>query len=200
MHSSTLLTSLLLTLTATLTSAQYVDQTAPFYLYLLSTNTTINDTYLFACHEGAAIEGLCLSSTPGLSENISPFQFNYSSAQTPDPVVGATGLLTYILQGGNFVDSSPMALSYNPTSNVAIPLLMPAESGTLVAFLGDQLVIPGFLDDSVSPPVSGTKAYARWEACLTNAGYEYNTLAWVMGDGEPQNPTCQKVDVRSIPV
>jgi hypothetical protein len=201
MHSSTLLTTLLLTLTACLTSAQYLNQTAPFHLQILSSNTTLNGTYLFACHEGAAIEGLCTGPSAGFPQNASPFTFNYSSAQTPDATVGPTGLLTYLLHGGNFNVSSPMALSYNPTSNVAVPLLMPAETGTLVAFIGDKLVVPGFVDDSVSPPAYGeTKAYERWQVCLTNAGYQYNTLAWLMGSGEPQNPSCQKVDVRSVPV
>jgi hypothetical protein len=88
-----------------------------------------------------------------------------------------------------------MSLSFNPVSNVAIPLLTPSNSGTQVAFREDKLFIPGYSDDLLSTPNNAPKDYNRWYVCETNAGYLYTTLAWVMGDTTPQNPTCQKVDV-----
>lgn len=72
-------------------TAQYTNQSAPFNLVLLSANSTINGSLLSACHEGAAIEGLCLG---GLSsESYAQYTFNYSAQATPDPVVGITGTL-----------------------------------------------------------------------------------------------------------
>jgi len=175
-------------------SAQYLNQTAPFNLVLLSSNGTINGTALGACHEGAAIEGLCLGGS-------SPFQLNYTASATITPSIGVTGLLTYWLQGGNFYLSSPMELSYNPTSNVAVPLFTPGEDETEVAFGDDNLLgIPNFgVDDTIAPANTyDPKTYYRWYVCDTYVGYAYTTLAWVMGDTVPENPTCQKVDVLRV--
>lgn len=101
--------------------------------------------------------------------------------------------------GGNFNLSSPMSLSYNPSSNVAVPLFEPSDSGTEVAFKDDDLMgIPGFLDDTVSPPAYNATTYYRWYICETNAGYDYTTAAWVMGDTTPQNPSCVKADIKRV--
>ena len=144
-----------LALAASSVSAQFLNQTAPFNLVLLSSNSTINGSALGACHEGAAIEGLCLGFA-------SPFTLNYTASTNPTPTIGTYGYLTYELRGGNFNLSSPMSLIYNPTSNVAIPLFEPSNSGTEVAFLGDRLNIPGWIDDTVYPVSEVPKAYFRW--------------------------------------
>jgi len=187
---ASILTPLLAFATAQV-AAQDTVQSPEFSLVLLSTNETINGTILVACHEGAGIEGLCLG-----AGSASPFQFNYSSAATVDPTIGTEGIITYELEGGNFNVSSPLSLSYNPTSNVAVPLFTPGYESTTVSFLNDQLYIPGYIDDTQVPAaVDGLKNYNRWYSCDTYAGYAYTTLAWLMGDGVPENPTCQKVDV-----
>jgi hypothetical protein len=80
-------------------SAQYLNQTTPFNLVLLSPNTTINGSAVGGCHEGAAIQGFCLGRS-------SPFTFNYSSSFSMDPTIGTVGHLTFQLQGGNFNISS----------------------------------------------------------------------------------------------
>jgi hypothetical protein len=206
-------------------TAQFLNQSAPFALVVLSQNETYNGTTLAACHEGAAIEGLCSKCSSSLyTASISPlsravankllvgatfnypiptsvetFTLNYSSSLTVDPAVGQVGLLTYELRGGNFNLSSPMELSYNPSSNVAIPLFTPSESGTEVAFKSDDLMgIPGYLDDTVSPPVYNSETLYRWYICLTNAGYTYTTAAWAMGDTTPENPSCVKADIKRV--
>lgn len=178
-------------------SAQYLNQSAPFSLVLSSDNATINGSALIACHEGAAIEGLCIGAAVA-GARVSSYTFNFSSAATPDPTIGVTGLLTYELRGGNFNLSSPMQLSYNPASNVAVPLFMPAEYGQEVAFDPDnKMAIVGYLDDRLAPSPSpyDPKRLYRWYVCTTYAGYVYQTLAWALGEAEPQNPTCEKVDV-----
>ena len=186
---------------ATSTTAQYLNQTAPFALVVLSQNETYNGTTLGACHEGAAIEGLCIGATfsQPIPSSVETFTFNYSSSQTVDPNVGCQGYLTYELQGGNFNLSSPLSLSYNPSSNVAIPLLEPSESGQTVAFKDDDLMgITQYLDDTVTPPAYNVKTLYRWYICQTNAGYAYTTAAWVLGDGVPQNPSCVKADIKRV--
>lgn len=131
------------------------------------------------------------------------FTLNYSASATVDPTIGCTGYLTYLLEGGNFNLSSPMALSYNPASNVAIPLFGPSASGTTVAFTdnGTQanlMAIPSYIDDTVVPTTYNATNNYRWVICQTNAGYQYTTAAWVMGDTAPENPSCVKADIKRV--
>lgn len=188
----------LLTLTVSQVAAQdgpyYGNQSAPFYLVLKSENTTINGSYLSACHEGAAIEGLCL--TPPSTSEYLHFTYNTSSY---DPSA-TSGLLTWLLPAGNLNVSSSMRLSYGPASNVATPVIFPNDiDGTFVNFTAEnQLGIKSYQDDTKPLPNYGEETVFRWYACMTYYGYLYHTLAWVMGKGEPQNPTCQKVEVFRI--
>ncbi|KAH6720676.1 hypothetical protein BKA61DRAFT_238333 [Leptodontidium sp. MPI-SDFR-AT-0119] len=186
---------------ATSISAQYyANQSEPFQLILQSaSNSTLNGAALYACHEGAAIEGLCVgtSGPPTLSNT---YNFNYTDQQTPDDVLGYTGLVTWVLHGGNFNASSSLQLNPSPTSNVAVPLFFPGDGGfSSYGFdKEDKLFVAGYLDNSVSPPVYKTQAFYHWYACITNAGYIYQTLAWVVGPGAPENPSCQKVEVKRV--
>jgi len=177
----------------------YSNQSAPFSLVVSSSNSSINGGILYACHEGAAIEGLCLGGASFFNTSSAIYNLNYSSQVTPDPVLGITGLLTWVLHGGNFNLSSPMQLSSTPTSNVGIPLFEPGgDDGTFVGFdKENKMFIGGYEDDTVSPIKYETKAYYRWFICTTQpTSYVYTTLAWVYGvHSHPQNPTCQKVDV-----
>ena len=191
-----------LALAASQVSAQNLNQTGPFSLVLTSDDAKINGSSLtlVACHEGAAIEGLCiggpLSGAP--SAPASTFNFNYSSAATVDPTIGVVGLLTYELQGGNFNVSSPMELAYNPASNVAVPLLTPSDNGQEVAFdSAGKLAIPQYIDDTQAPSANpyNPKLLYRWSVCTTYEGYTYTTLGWTLGKDAPQNPTCKEVEV-----
>ncbi|KAK3675997.1 hypothetical protein LTR78_004189 [Recurvomyces mirabilis] len=195
----TLLASLLFT---TLATAQY-NQSAPFYLQLLSKNHTLNGTILGACHEGAAIEGLCAFGTllPNATATLTyaSFQFNTSSFAQPADVYGTPGYLTYDLMGSNFNLSEPLSLSVNPTSNVAGLLFEPSYASLEVAFDKHNLMnIQSTSDDSVSPIAYVNKAYYRWYVCTTNLGYTYQTLAWVVGKGKPQNPTCVATNITRV--
>lgn len=184
-------------LAASTASAQYLNQSAPFSLIITSSDPTTNGSSLITCHEGAGIEGLCFGAI--VAGGASTYTFNYSASVTPDPNVGVVGLLTYLLQGGNFNESSPMELAYNPASNVAVPMLTPSISGQEVGFDKDnKLFIAQYVDDtkepSTSPPYNPMPLY-RWYVCTTYEGYTYTTLAWALGSAAPQNPTCKKVDV-----
>lgn len=91
-----------------------------------------------------------------------------------------------------------MQLSYNPTSNVAVPLFEPSISGTFVGFDTDEkLFIAQYLDDTqlATAVVYDSKPIYRWAICKTYSGYYYTTLAWIMGPHSAENPSCQKVNV-----
>lgn len=93
-----------------------------------------------------------------------------------------------------------MHISSTLDSNVAIPIFSPGDSSyTLIAFEKDGCTyISVSRDDTVSPPVyfNPDKKVKNWYVCLTRWSYLYHTLSWKVGlTGEPQNPSCQKVDV-----
>ncbi|TVY92323.1 hypothetical protein LAWI1_G002184 [Lachnellula willkommii] len=175
----------------------YTNQSAPFNLVLTSQNTTLNGSTLGSCHEGAAIEGLCVAGP--LSSDSNNYTFNYTTASTTEPTgLDVTGLLTYLLVGGNFEESSPLQLDPVVTSNVAVPLFQPSYEGQMVAFDdNNKLVILRSSDDTKPLPNNDSGAISNWYACTTDYGYLYQTLAWVVGteSAVPQNPTCQKVEV-----
>lgn len=185
----------LLTLTLALTTtaqAQYTNQSAPFNLILQSPDSSINGDSLASCHEGAAIESLCLASATGISAVA--YNFNTSAFS------GDNGFLTYVLRGANFNESEPLTFFYNPASNVVLPLFEPSESAVSVGFdESDLMFVAAYYDDRTNPVNPAEQRYYRWYACSTYfEGYNYQTLAWVLGDTEPQNPTCIKTDVKRV--
>jgi hypothetical protein len=77
--------------------AQYTNQSALFNLVLSSSNKTLNGALLGACHEGAAIEGLCVNiGSSSAASSYNQYTFNTTSGETPDPALGITGLLVRI--------------------------------------------------------------------------------------------------------
>lgn len=88
----------LLFLTSTVAAQNYT-QSKPFNLILRSSNSTLNGKGLTPCHEGAAIEGLCVSNAPGQA-----YQWNTTDGQVvSNKNLGKSGILTFELKGGNFV-------------------------------------------------------------------------------------------------
>lgn len=102
--------------------------------------------------------------------------------------------------------SQAMRLEYSPWSNVVRPGITFAQyegSGEAVAFDKDCLLnIIQYQDDTLEPAseyLNPPKRLYRWYICQTQySGYRYTTLAWVLGPGLPQNPTCQKVDIKRM--
>lgn len=91
-----------------------------------------------------------------------------------------------------------MQFYYDPSTNVALPLFEPTETGQQVGFDStNRMHVQSYLNDTANPPTSTqVHGYYRWYVCSTNfEGYVYQTLAWVMGNGKPENPSCEKVDV-----
>ena len=72
--------------------AQNTNQSAAFNLVISSANKTLDGTFLGACHEGAAFEGLCPGPANATAE-YNQYAFNYTASETPDPVLGITGQL-----------------------------------------------------------------------------------------------------------
>ena len=65
----------------------------------------------------------------------------------------------------------------------------------------EDLYIPRTQDDTVSPPayLDQQENATNWYVCLTRYAYLYETLVWKIGvKGEPQNPSCKKVQVTRV--
>jgi hypothetical protein len=178
-----------------LVTAQGLNQSLPFNLQLHTCeNSTLNGKYLSPCHEGAAIEGLC-PTTAALPKNES-FYYNYTAGNA-----AGTGYLTWVLpaNGGSLLFSEAMRLSTDPTTNVAVPLFMPDQNGQPVGFDDDDDMFIQGLDDRVAPlNMTNVVQYRRWAVCTTYVGYRYDTLAWTLGAGAPENPTCHRVRVKRV--
>ena len=202
MKTSTILSALTLATAHVLAQdSYYSSQTPPFYLVLKSSNSTLNGSALASCHEGAAIESLCPGAAFNPALNPATYNLNYSSVAYPTPSDNITGLLTWTLKGSDFTLISPLSFSYNPTSNVAVPMFYPSEVGTIPFGFDEEgrLVLSNYYyDDTVVPGVFKQVTLNRWQVCTTAMGYVYDTIAWVMGKGEPQNPTCQSVEIYRV--
>ena len=93
-----------------------------------------------------------------------------------------------------------MSLSLSATTNIANPTFFPGVTKyDVIAFDDDGFAyISAGLDDTISPPsyYSPNRKVKNWYICLTRWSYLYETLSWKVGlTGDPQNPSCQKVDV-----
>ena len=90
----TLVATVLFALFTSSTLAQTV-QSKPFALVLQSTTAKYVGLTLEPCHEGAAIEALCVAG-PYSKGNTQAYNFNTTKGEPK------YGLLTYELEGGNF--------------------------------------------------------------------------------------------------
>ncbi|KAF1966432.1 hypothetical protein BU23DRAFT_603560 [Bimuria novae-zelandiae CBS 107.79] len=179
----------------------YNQSSVPFRLFLKSDNETLNGQSLGACHQGAAIEGLCPS---GHTREDGAEDYNTFYQQTAlEPVYNLPDNDTYgplvwnlTVNGGEIVPSY-MTMDPYIDSNIVNPTFGPGNSSfTSVAFTaGGCMYNPVWLDDTVSPPVflDEAKKVENWYTCLTRTNYLYVTLSWKIGlTGEPQNPSCER--------
>lgn len=183
----------------------YCNQSAPFKLVIRWTKGEDSDSALFSCHEGAAIDGICVTTAFDPPIDASTYYFNYSSSnETPDPKIGYAGLLTWNMEVeiDNRISnlSFPMILTYDAISNVGVPMFIGDDFEYGIGFDQHNLMyLLGYTDDSLSPIQDKVKPYYSWYVCTTMWElYVYQTLSWVIGRGKPENPSCVKVDVERV--
>jgi hypothetical protein len=169
-----------------------------------TTNLYPTSVSLGACHEGAAIESLCPS---GLRLNdtatsYDTFYHNVTSyANSTANAIDTPGVINWhMVANGDEIYPSAMHFSWDLTSNLAIPIIFPSGSYSLISFDQDGYAyMLAQQNDMVSPPVYADIVVASWYVCLTRWSYLYHTLAWKVGrTGEPQNPSCVEVQVRRV--
>ncbi|TVY41625.1 hypothetical protein LOCC1_G008191 [Lachnellula occidentalis] len=188
----------------TLALAQNISS-APFYLVLKSKKLTLDGAYLLPCHEGAALSALCPTTKPLTNLLHSQFSFNTTHIAAQSPL--NDGVLAWNQPASTGLNDTPinipqaMSFQYDDSSNVAVALFF-FHYPTLVEFASDdQLKIFSYRDDTKplalgTGPSDHTQHLSRWYVCDTIVtSYLYQTLAWVLGKGKPQNPSCQKVEV-----
>lgn len=189
------------------TTPTYTNQSAPFTLQIAnSANASLNGLYFFACHAGAAIEGICIGGSTPLSGSSSTFYYNTTDTDTGGSDDGQ-GLLVWNLPisglpGTDHVSQATALQWYRPGTNVVVPLFG-LDAGTPVHFTDDnKLTIEDYYNDAnyvagQFPDSTPTETvYNNWYLCWTSVGvgYTYEALSWVTA-GAPHNPTCEKVDV-----
>lgn len=134
------------------------------------------------------------------------FYHNVSSSLNDAPnAIDISGVLTWVLSAnlGALLVPSSMHLSQSVGTNVAIPIITPGWSKyDLVSF--DEcgsMYMSVYQNDTVSPPTyyNPTLKLKNWYVCLTAYAYTYETLVFKIGvQGEPQNPSCKKVEVERV--
>ncbi|CAG8956724.1 hypothetical protein HYFRA_00012268 [Hymenoscyphus fraxineus] len=172
-------------------AAPYYDiQSPPFYLTLKSSNASLDGMYLTPCHEGAAIESLCLSGPITTNYTYAHFFYNTSSSEESP----TSGLLTWILPAVDLNVPSSLRFDNNNASNVVMPLFYPGDKdAALVYFTAENELRTNWnQDNTLALPIDSQQ---HWFICTTRFGYLYQTLNWVLGTESPQNPTCQSVTV-----
>ncbi|KAF1844587.1 uncharacterized protein K460DRAFT_429333 [Cucurbitaria berberidis CBS 394.84] len=199
------LTCLAATVAAQSSPPWYDVQSSAFRLILKSDNDTYDGHALGACHQGAAVEGLCLTGDTIDDPAVSYTTFYHNVSSSENATVNANdtlGVLNYILTiGGGINVPSAMKFSQSPGSNIADPIFSPGwDDFTPIAFDEEcgSAYIPIYQDDTVSPPsyYNPTLKLKNWYICLTRFSYLYTTLVYKFGvTGEPQNPTCVAVEV-----
>ncbi|KAI1359426.1 hypothetical protein F5Y08DRAFT_349661 [Xylaria arbuscula] len=179
----------------------------PFALRVTPKGNSNCDGYIFACHAGAATQGLCYSEgTSAVQGSVYEFLYNY----TYDETYTYPGRISYDFsyQGGDgSLVKLPSFLQLYPTyaSNVNLALIPPGpEDGTAISLdEGSGLFYMGMQHDdttwNATIPIPETpRNISNFHICYQwTGGYWYRSLAWVSGyeGATPQNPSCQPVNL-----
>ncbi|KAI4649484.1 hypothetical protein J4E93_003804 [Alternaria ventricosa] len=169
----------------------------PSALFLILTDSSYA---LGACHWSAPYAGLCLSNdtTATPARPFTTFYHNLSSYN-----IDNQGILNLpvSLWGRDDPVSSAMRFDYEAGTNlVEMTFALRTDIYQLVCFEEDDASMyiaideddTGKVRDWVFPP----KKVKNWYMCPSRYNFKLWTLAWKIGVvGEPQNPTCSKVDV-----
>ncbi|KAI1749764.1 hypothetical protein F4782DRAFT_549534 [Xylaria castorea] len=197
-----------------LTAAALVTGTAaennvvgPFALRITGKTDSGIDGYAWACHAGAATEGLCYSAGPTpVSGSVYEFYYNYSYYESYNYPGYISYIFTYASADGNQVKVPSFAHIYPSWASNVHSLLIPPgiEEGTPVSLDFDtSFFYMGSLHDdthwnATTPSGESTEDVSNFHLCYQwTGGYWFRSLAWVSGfEGvTPQNPSCQPVNL-----
>ncbi|KAI6710696.1 hypothetical protein JHW43_006754 [Diplocarpon mali] len=198
----------------------YAERTGLFRLVVASSNSSLDGRSLRCCREWLLIHSLCLGEMPpwagarrgqideddGVDAIAHQFALNYTTKENTylsrfPGGLGDVGILTWKLPPSVVAASSGLKIKGTVTGNVIVPLftLDETQDPELVGFdREERLHLWRNDDDGVYPPVRITavpKAVYSWYLCTTDVGRLLHTLSWVVGD-KPENPSCQKIDVK----
>ncbi|KAI0196802.1 hypothetical protein EV127DRAFT_494920 [Xylaria flabelliformis] len=179
----------------------------PFALRITGKTDSSIDGYAWACHAGAATEGLCYSagSTP-VSGSVYEFYYNYSYYESYNYPGYISYVFTYAGADGNQVKVPSFAHIYPSWASNVHSLLIPPgiEEGTPVSLDFDTgfFYMGSLYDDThwnaTTPSGERTEDVSNFHLCYQwTGGYWFRSLAWVSGfEGvTPQNPSCQPVNL-----
>jgi len=167
----------------------------PSALFLILTDSS---HALGACHWSAAYEGLCLTNDTTATP-ARPYTTFYHNVSSYD----AEGILNWPMSLYGRVDPVPSAMrfEYEAGTNLVNIALTPwtdtyqlvwFEDGSASMYITIAKDDTGKAPDWVHPP----KKVKNWYMCTMRYDDTWRSLAWKIGFvGEPQNPTCSKVDV-----
>jgi hypothetical protein len=167
----------------------------PFQLSVVSSNSTLNGKILAPCHWHVLTQGLC----PQPATETKPERDSFNTTTKPSGAVSMNWSLTRGQPGPQMVLN--FTLSSSIFSNVANAMFTSSDYAWDVFFdEKDLMYLEGMADDRKVPIEEYTvQKYYRWYVCNTvYNSYRYQTLAWGQGEPAPQNPTCQKIDVKRL--
>lgn len=198
--------SRIITTAALLTrAAADVKVVGPFALRITGKEDSTIDGYAWACHAGAATEGLCYAAG-GQPVEGSVYEFYYNYTYFDDYV--SPGSISYVFDyedadGAAEKVSSFMRIYPNWASNVHLALIPPGvDDGTAISldFDSGNFYIGSLFDDThwnaTTPAPETPQNVSNFHICYQwTGGYWYRSLAWVSGfEGTvPQNPSCEPV-------
>ncbi|GAW23894.1 hypothetical protein ANO14919_134710 [Xylariales sp. No.14919] len=179
----------------------------PFALRITGKTDSSIDGYAWACHAGAATEGLCYTTGSGaVAGSVYEFYYNYTYDETYTYPGSISYVFSYEGENGTAV-KVPSFLRLYPvwSSNVALALIPPSTSyGAPISLDFDSglFYIAQLHDDThwnfTAPVGEAPRNVSNFHICYQwTGGYWYRSLGWVLGyeGAAPQNPSCEPVNL-----
>ncbi|PVH83904.1 hypothetical protein DL98DRAFT_613184 [Cadophora sp. DSE1049] len=196
----------------------FPEESPPFKLVLLSSNSSLDGMTLFACRQVILTDSLCTVNSRDMphmgrpvpdTPRVTTFHLNYTTEpeathQQVSPDLGVEGILTrhYANYYTDWMPAS-MRLGYTRAGHAVTLFRGGQERATVVGFdKEDKLFLWGRDDGSLMPQHEVTEdecytAVYHWYVCMTKWMTEFETVVWSSGD-KPDDPTCQKVDIKRV--
>ncbi|GAP90527.1 putative cell wall protein RHD3 [Rosellinia necatrix] len=189
-------------------AATEINIIGPFALRITGKADSSVNGYAWACHAGAATEGLCYAEgDAAVSGSVYEFYYNYTYFENFNYPGSISYVFSYLDADGTAIRVPSFVYLYpNWASNVHLALIPPGtDGGTPVSLDFDTgfFYMGSLLDDSAwnaTAPTAETAAHnvSNFHLCYQwTGGYWYRSVAWVSGrEGTaPQNPSCEPVNL-----